>query len=177
MLQKQLFASTICSLKYLCLNATSFFLGVTFRALHKAQASHTLMYACTSLFYGMEEKMSLLWELMAPPVQAESFTLTWGILDLAKGSWSQVSFGMYLPMDCGVLLPGSVWSPFEIPQGVQCFQAAEQAGCWAHGRGWRVVSFRWLQGSLEMGNYWYWHGLVTWSCRMVHQESSSSVFF
>lgn len=32
MLQKQLFASTICSLKYLSLNATLFFLYVTFIA-------------------------------------------------------------------------------------------------------------------------------------------------
>lgn len=40
--------------------------------LYKAHTSHSL--ACISLFCGMEEQIRLLWELMAPAVQAESFT-------------------------------------------------------------------------------------------------------
>lgn len=37
----------------------------------------------------------------------------------SRGSWSQINFGVYLPMDHGMLLMGSVWSPFEVPQSMQ----------------------------------------------------------
>lgn len=65
----------------------------------------------------------------------------WEDVDLARVSWSQVSFGIYLPVDRGILLTGSVWSPFEIPQGMQAegycsaLRVVGQAGCWNSGRG------------------------------------------
>lgn len=54
----------------------------------------------------------------------------WGILDLARGSWSQVSFGIYLPMDHAA--DWKCLEPLLNPTGhvgmLQCFQGCRASG-------------------------------------------------